>query len=874
MAPTRALALIFVLCAWMSAAAGGPARAGTQEPALDDGASFNAGSGSLWVSGYYAGWYYNSYPPSAVDMTTMTHFIFARYAPGGGTMGGSAAQLMPAAGTAHSATVEDALVSKAHAAGVKAILMIGGAGDGPGWVLSTTSAVRATFITNILDKAVAKNYDGVDIDWEDSLTTTTQQGQLISFLGELRTAAAARPRYQAPNAPFIITFPGAWVNVNTDLPIPQWKVTVASRVDQYNLMTYGTKTDCCGWDTWHWAALDGEAPTHPTSIAASIQAYVDAGVPRSKLGMGLGLYGSGYGPPVTGPGQPLSGSWGGDDNVYTWADFYAQGLFNGTYHFDSVAQAGYYTYSPARSYRGATVSMLTTEDTQSIAAKGAWASAGNCGGAIVWTINYGYVSTLGRNLPMEAVKSAFLGSSRPTLTVTMAGSGTVTSSPAGISCGASCSASYDPGTVVTLAASPAAGSSFAGWSGGCSGPGSCQVTMDAARSVTATFTSAISLSIGDAAVSEGRSGKNSAALSVRLSAPAAATVSVKYATANGTAVAGSDYTATSGTLSFAPGETAKTISVAVKPDTTIEADETFTVVLSGAVGAPISRSVGTATIRNDDFPSLSIADVSVSEGNAAGTTAVFRVTLSAASPQTVSVNYTAANGTAAAGSDYAATSGNLTIAPGVTSGTIAVAVVGDTVVEPDETFFLNLTNPVNATIARAQGRATILNDDQSTTQLTTEAVAWTSAAGVSVSGNSLTKTAATAWGNAGAISTKQLASGGGYVQVTASETTTKRMFGLGNGNSTADYGDIEFALYLDAGSVKIYEKGTYRGSFGTFVQGDVVRVAVESGAVKYWRNGTLLYTSTVVPTYPLRVDTAFYSQGATLTSAVVSGSWQ
>src|SRR5262249_18185794 len=299
----------------------------------------------------------------------------------------------------------DALVAKAHAAGVKALAMIGGTGDGPGWALSTTSSVRATFINNILDKCVAKDYDGVDIDWEDSLSTTTQQGQLISFLGELRAAAAARPRYQAPNAPFLITFPGYWVNVNTDLPVPSWKVTVASKVDQYNLMTYGTKTDCCGWDTWLWAALDGEAPTHPSSIAASIQAYVDAGVPRSKLGMGLGLYGSGYGPPVSGPRQPIAGSWGGDDHGTTWADFYAQGLFNGTYHFDSAAQTGYYTYSPGRSYRGSTISVLTTEDTQSIAAKGAWASAGNCGGVIVWTINYGYVASIGRNLPMEAVKA-------------------------------------------------------------------------------------------------------------------------------------------------------------------------------------------------------------------------------------------------------------------------------------------------------------------------------------------------------------------------------------------------------------------------------------------------------------------------------------
>lgn len=204
-------------------------------------------------------------------MTTLTHFIFGRYAPGSG---GNAGQLIEGAGTGHT-SVEDALVATAHAGSVKALAMLGGAGDGPGWVASTAPAVRATFINNILNKCVAKNYDGVDVDWEDSLDTAARQNQLISFLTELRSAAAARTRYQAPNAPFIITFPGYWLNVNVDLPVQSWNVTVASLVDQYNLMTYNMVYDLGGWDTWLWAALKGAGPTHPTSIESSIQAYVD-----------------------------------------------------------------------------------------------------------------------------------------------------------------------------------------------------------------------------------------------------------------------------------------------------------------------------------------------------------------------------------------------------------------------------------------------------------------------------------------------------------------------------------------------------------------------------------------------------------------------
>jgi GH18 family chitinase len=390
---------------------GGVLIAAPEPPAQVEGAAQSeAPAKPIWVSGYYAGWFWNDYPPSAVDMTTMTHFIFGRYAPGGGTLGGRAGHLVHGAGTGHRPEIEDALIRKAHAAGVKALAMIGGAWDGGGFVASTAPGVRAAFIDRILDRCVAKNYDGVDVDWEDSLSTGTQRGRLIAFLTELRAAAARRARYRAPNAPFVITFPGYAVNVNTDLPVPAWKVAVAARVDQYNLMTYGMQYKCCGWSTWLWAALTGEGRRHPTSIASSIQAYVDAGVPRHKLGMGLGLYGRMYGPPVTGPRQSISGYFGAIDSVHNWRDFHAQGLLSsGTYRFDALARAGYYTYSPPISYRGRKVSMLTTEDPQSIAAKGAWARAGNCGGTIVWTINYGYTPGNGRNLPMEAVRQAFLG---------------------------------------------------------------------------------------------------------------------------------------------------------------------------------------------------------------------------------------------------------------------------------------------------------------------------------------------------------------------------------------------------------------------------------------------------------------------------------
>jgi hypothetical protein len=112
---------------------------------------------------------------------------------------------------------------------------------------------------------------------------------------------------------------------------------------------------------------------------------------------------------------------------------------------------------------------------------------------------------------------------------------------------------------------------------------------------------------------------------------------------------------------------------------------------------------------------LSINDVTLTEGNSGTKNATFTVTLSGETFQPVTVNYATANGTATAGSDYTATTGTLifNVNPGETSKQITVSILGDTLAESDETFFINLSNPINATIADNQGITTITNDDGS-----------------------------------------------------------------------------------------------------------------------------------------------------------------
>jgi ribosomal protein L35AE/L33A len=224
------------------------------------------------------------------------------------------------------------------------------------------------------------------------------------------------------------------------------------------------------------------------------------------------------------------------------------------------------------------------------------------------------------------------------------------------------------------------------------------------------------LSIGDVSIVEGNTGTSVATFTVTLSAASATAVTVTYATADATATVGTDYLASTGVLTFAAGQTSKAVTVSIVGDATVEANETFVVNLTAPGGATLAKAQAVGTITNDDvappvLPTLSIADVSVTEGNAGTVTATFNVTLSAAAAGTVTMSYATADGTATSGSDYAAASGTLSFAPGDLVRTIAVTVNGDATVEPNENFAVTLSAASGATIAKASGQGTITNDD-------------------------------------------------------------------------------------------------------------------------------------------------------------------
>jgi len=261
--------------------------------------------------------------------------------------------------------------------------------------------------------------------------------------------------------------------------------------------------------------------------------------------------------------------------------------------------------------------------------------------------------------------------------------------------------------------------------------GALGVSVDPAgdsATVTIADDDSASLSIGDASVVEGDSGTTELVFEVMLNADVDVPIAVDYLTANATAtLADGDYVSGVGTLTFAGtvGE-AQQIRITVNGDDQVEPDETLQVNLSNlrAAGRDVALAdrQGVGTITNDDSASLSISDVTLGEGHAGVSTATFTVTLDAMVASPLLVVYSTADGTAqdAGGDgDYHGQSGTVGfLGLAGEQQTISIEVVGDTKVELDETFFVNLTGVsdggLGVTISDSQGQATIANDDSAT----------------------------------------------------------------------------------------------------------------------------------------------------------------
>jgi hypothetical protein len=479
-----------------------------------------------------------------------------------------------------------------------------------------------------------------------------------------------------------------------------------------------------------------------------------------------------------------------------------------------------------------------------------------------------------------------------TLTVAKAGtgSGTVTSSPAGISCGSDCSEPYAPGTVVTLTAAAASGSSFAGWSGACSGTASCQLTMSAARSVTATFNlSALhTLTVSKTGLGSGTVSSSPAGIDC------GAQCSASFA--SGTTVT---LTALpepgSGFVSWAGACSGTSLSCDVLVDAAMSAVADFDLagesvawerlVSTQAQGSTLRRPGGSGwnagavsnrvIVSGDGYAEYTVAAPSdyvmfgLSQGDSDAGYADIDFAL-----------YT-----------YPPTAKLMVFEKGQHRGTFASYVPGDRLrvaVEHGsvvyrrngQTIHTSATLPtypllvdtslysVNAEVTDAV-LAGWLEDGRRPAEAD---VLWRRLTRSTAEGSTLRRDATVGW-NAGASSAQELVSGDGWAEYRVSDLGSFVMFGLDHVDSDAGYADIDYALYTypPTGKLFVYEAGQHRATLGTYSLNDVLRVAVDNGAVTYSLNGALLYTSSTPPVYPLVADTSLYSANAVVAQARMAG---
>ena len=220
------------------------------------------------------------------------------------------------------------------------------------------------------------------------------------------------------------------------------------------------------------------------------------------------------------------------------------------------------------------------------------------------------------------------------------------------------------------------------------------------------------LIVSDVVISEPTTGTAPANVVLTLSAVSGKPITVKFATANGTATS-SDYVPRNlSTVTFNPGTTTRTLPVNVKADTFDEPDQNFFMNFSAPVNVSLPDTQSQITIQDTDpTPAMSINDPTITEGNSGTKNLTFTITLTNPSDSTITADYATADGTAVAPGDYAAKTGSVSFAPGSTTRTVNISIKGDTAVEPDENFLVNLSNPANATISDGSGQGTIQNDD-------------------------------------------------------------------------------------------------------------------------------------------------------------------
>lgn len=375
-----------------SAAAGSPATGGSGLGGAGGAAATGGVSGSgAWVMGYWAVWQATQYPLPHVAWGDMTHAALAFVEP-----------RAPASASAYATLDWSNVVSNlgatgladfalaARAGGAHPIMSLGGAGAGAGFAAAAAPSNQAAFVADVVAACATWGYDGVDLDWEDSVDTANFESLVLAL------------RAAAPKG-FLITAPVGAVNNNAGIDSATaalWSA-VAGAVDQINVMTYTGSGNYPGWSVWYLDALMGAGADHPVDVASSLAAWAALGIPKSKLGAGIGFYGRAVSAPVTAALQSYGSATVYEDDThlsYGNIQRYFVGHGGAVSQWDDVAKTSWLTWTsdfhPTWTDQfpgdaGPATQFLTYEDVATVMAKGSWLKANGYGGVIIWTINEG-----------------------------------------------------------------------------------------------------------------------------------------------------------------------------------------------------------------------------------------------------------------------------------------------------------------------------------------------------------------------------------------------------------------------------------------------------------------------------------------------------
>ncbi|MBI5489129.1 MAG: hypothetical protein HY905_17470 [Deltaproteobacteria bacterium] len=362
-----------------------------------------------WVIGYYVRRRRSPYAPEKIQWRALTHLAVGPAVPrADGSLDtsslqdeGEAEDTDPTRSThsTHSPHPADDLVVRAHAAGVGALLFVGGGETHDAWAAAAADELRAGFVAALVRWARDEHgFDGLDLDWEPM--RQADHDDFRSLAEDLRAAW--------PEA--ILTVPVVHHNVNLVAIDPFW-AKVAPLFDRIDIMSYGMAGEYPGWLSWHASALHGAVHDSPTSIADSVEAYLAAGVPAAKLGIGIGFYGVCYTPPVAGPREELRGGRiAAADVDMSYRNIMTRYFESEAWRWDDEAKSPYLSFVEPKGPMGC--GYISYEDARSIAERAAYVKAKGLGGAIVWSIEQGYLPREeegARDPLMDALAACFLG---------------------------------------------------------------------------------------------------------------------------------------------------------------------------------------------------------------------------------------------------------------------------------------------------------------------------------------------------------------------------------------------------------------------------------------------------------------------------------